>query len=157
MLTVAPIQRTLADTDFSLDVIQGKFTLIKQPTQQQKVGNYTTFFAFSTRIDEGSDSMSEKAGTKGKRKLHSHSKQIMVLKALPYGLSTHARLRPQVCLCLSSILSPQSAASAFSTPQPSCKYFKMQLLQMKERTKPSHVLIYKSVCNCRLKLFPFGG
>lgn len=101
---------------FFSDVIQGKFPLIKQPTQQQKVGNYTAFFAFSIRIDEGSDSMSEKAGTKGKRKLHSHSKQIMVLKALPYGLSTQALLRPQVCLCLSRILSPQSAASAFSTP-----------------------------------------
>lgn len=107
---------------FFSDMVKGKFSRIKQPAQKQKVGNYTMFFACCIRIDEGSDSTSEKACTKGKRKLHSHSKQIiMLLKALPYGLSTQALLRPQVCLCLSRISSPHSAAC--SPPQPSHQYF----------------------------------
>lgn len=134
MLTFVPIQRTLADADFSLTSSKGN-SLIKQPTQQQKVGNYTMCFAFCIRIDEGSNSMSEKVCTKGKRKLHSRNKQIiMVLKALPYGLNTQALLRPQVCLCLSRISSPQSAASAFSTPAltqifPTCNFSKSKNTQ----------------------------
>lgn len=107
---------------FFCDMFQGKISHIKQPAQKQKVENHTMFFACCIRIDEGSDSTSEKACTKGKRKLHSHSKQIiMLLKALPYGLSTQPLLRPQVFLCLSRISSPHSAAC--SPPQPSHHYF----------------------------------
>lgn len=116
-VNISSYTKNLGRYRFFSDIIQGKFSLIKQPTQQQKVGNYTILFTFCIRIDEGSGSISEKACTKGKRKLYSCSKQIiMVLKALPYGLSIQALLRPQVCLCLRRISSSQSAASAFSMP-----------------------------------------
>lgn len=152
MLTFVPIQRTLTDADFSLTLSKGNSLSLNNQLNSRKVGNYTMFFAFCIRIDKSSDSMSEKACTKGKRKLHSHSKQIiMVLKALPYGLSTQALLRPQVRLCLGIISSP------LSPPQPSHSISKVQLPQIEECTKLSHMLIYKSVHNRGLKLFPFGG
>ena len=105
---------------FFSGIVRGKLSL-RNSQQQQKVGNSTMFFAFCIRIDEGRDSLSEKACTKGKRKLHSPHKQIiMVLKALPYGPSTQALLTPQVCLCRRRTSSPRSAAlhtlCAFSTP-----------------------------------------
>lgn len=139
---------------FFSGIIQGKFSLFKQPTQQQKVGNCIVFFTFSIRRDGDNDSMSEKLCTKGKRKLHSHSKQIIMdLKALPYGQSTQALLRPQVCLCLSRIPSLQLAASPFSIPALTQVFPNSS--KLKSTTNLSHLLIYKSVHNCRLKLFLF--
>lgn len=141
---------------FFSGIVQGKFSLFKQPTQQQKVENCIVFSAFSVRRDGGSDSMSEKLCTKGKRKLHSHSKQvIMDLKALPYGQSTQALLRPQVCLCLSRIPSP-SLLQALSPPHPSHKCFQSATPpNWRAHTNLSPLLIYKSAHNCRLKLFVF--
>lgn len=141
---------------FFSGIIQGKFSLFKQPTQQQKVGNCIVFFVFSVKRDGGSDSTSEKLCTKGKRKLHSHSKQIIMdLKALPYGQSTQALLRPQVCLCLSRIPSPQLASSPFSTLALTQVFPKCNSSKLKTPTNLSPLLIYKSVHNCRLQLFLF--
>lgn len=87
MLTFVPIQRTLTDADSSLTLSKGNYLSLNNQLKSRKVGNYTESKEHGIRIDKSSDSMSEKACTKGKRKLHSHSKQIiMVLKALPYGL-----------------------------------------------------------------------
>lgn len=138
--------KSLGRYRFFSGIVQGKFSLFKQPTQQQKVGNCIVFFAFSVRRDGGSDSMSEKLCTKGKRKLHSHSKQIIMdLKALPYGQSTQALLRLQVCLCLSRIPSPQLAASHFSTPALTQVFPKCSSSKLKSPHKPSPL-----VCQCTI-------
>lgn len=106
--------------------------------------------------DGSSDSMSEELCTKGKRKLHSHCKQIIMdLKALPYGQSTQALFRPQVCPCLSRIPSPQLAASHFSTPALTQVFPKCNSSKLKSPHKPEPLLIHTSVHNCRLKLFLF--
>lgn len=108
---------------FFSGIVQGKFSLFKQPTQQQKVGNYIEFFAFSVRRDGGSDSMSEKLCTKGKRKLHRHSKQIIMdLKALPYGQSTQACSGSRYASALAESHHP-SLLQAISPSQASGKYF----------------------------------
>lgn len=112
MLIFAPIQRTSVDTDFSLTSSREIFS---HETANSTAENSAVFFAFCIRIDEGSGNMSEKACPKGKRKSHSCSKQIiMLLKDLPYGLSTQALLGPQVRPCCSRSSSACSAASAVS-------------------------------------------
>lgn len=103
--------KNLSRYRFFSDIIQGK--IFSHEIASSTAENSAMFFAFCIRIDEGSGNMSEKACTKGKRKSHSCSKQIItLLKALPYGLSTQALLRPQVRPCCSRSSSAWSAAGA---------------------------------------------